>query len=57
MNQYNLLFNLYLLVLVASCSGSAAAEQEAISLTESTNPFFEESDLPYGMPAFDQIKD
>ena len=26
-------------------------------MTASTNPFFEESNLPYGMPAFDQIKD
>ena len=57
MNRSRLLFSLTLPFLVASCSDSTAPEQDMSSLTESTNPFFEESNLPYGMPAFDQIKD
>ena len=57
MNRSGLLFNLTLSLLIASCSGSEAPEQDASSSTASTNPFFEESNLPYGMPAFDQIKD
>jgi len=56
-NRYSLLLNLTLSLLVASCSDSTAPGQDAGSPTESTNPFFEVSDLPYGMPAFDQIKD
>ena len=57
MNRSSLLISLTLTFLVASCSDSAAPEQEVSSIVESTNPFFQESDLPYGMPAFDQIKD
>jgi len=56
-NRYSLLLNLTLSLLVASCSDSTAPGQDAGSPTESTNPFFEVSDLPYGMPALDQIKD
>ncbi len=57
MKRSSLLFSLTLSFLVASCSDSTAPDQAASSLTESTNPFFDESSLPYGMPAFYQIKD
>ena len=57
MNRASLLFSLTLSFLVTSCSDSTAPEQDVSSLAESTNPFFEESILPYGLPAFDQIKD
>ena len=57
MNRSQLIISLTLFFLIASCSDSKAPEQDANSLTASTNPFFEESNLPYGIPAFDQIKD
>ena len=57
MNRSSLFFCLTLSVLTASCSDSTAPEQAASAPSESTNPFFEESNLPYGMPAFDQIRD
>jgi len=55
--RFSLLFSLVLSCFVASCSDSTAPEQAASTPQESTNPFFEESNLPYGMPAFDLIKD
>ena len=57
MNRSYLLINLTLSVLVASCGYSKTPEPDAGAPTASTNPFFQESGLPYGMPAFDQIRD
>jgi peptidyl-dipeptidase Dcp len=56
-NRPSLLCNLILSFLVASCSDSTAHGEEVSSPTDSSNPFFEESKLLYGMPAFDRIKD
>ncbi|MCH8101071.1 MAG: dipeptidyl carboxypeptidase II, partial [Proteobacteria bacterium] len=57
MKRISLLFSLTCSFLVASCSDSTAPDQAAGATQESTNPFFEASTLPYGIPAFDQIKD
>jgi peptidyl-dipeptidase Dcp len=53
----SLLFSLTLPFLVASCGDSGAPNPVGSLPMELTNPFFEESTLPYGIPAFDQIKD
>ncbi len=57
MNRSRLLFNITLSFLIVSCGDSTAPEQDANSPTASTNPFFDASSLPYGMPAFDRIRD
>jgi len=69
MNIRNLLAAGFAAVLLAACGGgesdatkepAAAAESAEITVSDAElagNPFFEESTLLYGMPAFDQIKD
>lgn len=44
-------------LLVAACGGDDTAKHTVTESQESSNPFFEESTLPYGLPAFDLIKD
>jgi len=47
--------------LVAACGGNEAPDTEMTSpmtaTADTSNPFFTESTLPYGMPPFDRIKD
>lgn len=57
MQRSSLLFNLILVFLVAGCNSSNSPEQSVNPPNDSSNPFFAESGLPYGMPAFDRIKD
>ena len=41
---------------IVGCSDRESAEQPVSESTETANPFFGDSELPYGMPAFDLIK-
>ena len=56
MKRMNPFLSLTLSILVAGCGGNSP-EQPVSQSTDATNPFFAESELPYGMPAFDQIRD
>jgi peptidyl-dipeptidase Dcp len=56
MQRSSLLLSMALLFLVAGCGGSSSPEESVSASTNSTNPLLEESNLPYGMPAFDRIK-
>lgn len=56
MQRSSLLLSMALLFLVAGCGGSNSPEESVSASTNSTNPLLEESNLPYGMPAFDRIK-
>jgi len=51
------LLGLTLLVLAAGCGKGGAPETAVSEPADTANPFFAQSALPYGMPAFDQIKD
>jgi peptidyl-dipeptidase Dcp len=62
MNAIRLAMTLMLTTFVVACSQTEAPEPEAdvadaTSEAESMNPFFTESDLPYGAPRFDLIRD
>jgi peptidyl-dipeptidase Dcp len=57
MKRSSVLLSLTFSLLGASCGGSDTPEPAASEPTVSTNPFFEESTLPYGIPAFDKITD
>ncbi|MDA0681007.1 MAG: M3 family metallopeptidase [Proteobacteria bacterium] len=43
-------------LLAAGCSGGNSPESVVNNTTESSNPFFVDSELPYGMPPFDLIR-
>jgi peptidyl-dipeptidase Dcp len=57
MRRSSQVFGLAFLFFVVGCSDRDAAEQPVSESTETTNPFFTESTLPYGMPPFDLIED
>jgi len=56
MQRSNFLFSLFLILFIAACGQSNSPEAPVSNTTEPTNPLLAESKLPYGMPAFDQIK-
>jgi peptidyl-dipeptidase Dcp len=56
MCRSNLVLLLTLLLITAGCSRSDAPQPVSTETAEATNPFCVESDLPYGMPPFDLIK-
>ena len=56
MNRSSLLLSLTLIFLVAGCGNNNAPEQPVSAPTDSPNPLIAESNLPYGMPAFDRIE-
>jgi peptidyl-dipeptidase Dcp len=52
-----LVFILSLAFLVAACGGANPPEQTVTPSSDTSNPFFVASDLPYGMPHFELIRD
>ena len=52
-----LVFILSLAFLVAACGGANPPEQTVTPSNDTSNPFFVASDLPYGMPHFELIRD
>jgi len=57
MCRSDLVMFLTLLLITAGCAKSDAPEPASSESAEPTNPFFVESELPYGMPPFDLIRD
>lgn len=51
-----LLLSLTLFLFAAGCSDNDSSEQIVSPSDDTTNPFFSESNLPYGMPPFDRIR-
>ena len=57
MSNYKLLPALATLLLAAACSKPNAPEDSVSQTDDAPNPFLAASSLPYGMPAFDLIRD
>ena len=57
MHRPSLAVSLALSLLAAGCADRNSPEQPMSPPTDASNPFFAESDLPYGMPPFDRIED
>ena len=57
MHRPSLALGLTLSLMVAGCGDGDSLERPVSPYTETTNPFFAESELPYGMPPFDRIND
>ena len=56
MRQSSQVFGLAFLLFVVACSDRDSAVQHVTEAPGTTNPFFAESTLPYGMPPFDLIR-
>ena len=56
MLRSNLVFGLAFFLFLVGCSDRDAAQQPVTESPETTNPFFVDSTLPYGMPPFDLIE-
>jgi peptidyl-dipeptidase Dcp len=56
MRHPKLSFFIPLFLLAVACTESKTPEPDAAPVSEMSNPFFEKSTLPYGMPPFDLIK-
>jgi len=52
-----IIFILPLAFLVVACGGASPPEQTLTPSNDTSNPFFVASDLPYGTPHFDRIRD
>lgn len=58
MNRPTITFFLTLtLALLTACGDKQSPEPESMAPTDTSNPFFTASTLPYGLPPFDLIKD
>jgi peptidyl-dipeptidase Dcp len=57
MSAPRLVFTLSLALLLAACGDANPPEQAVTPANDTANPFFVDSDLPYGMPHFDLIRD
>ena len=57
MRRSSPVFGLALFLLAAGCAERESPEQTVNPSADPTNPFLAESDLPYGMPPFDLIRD
>jgi peptidyl-dipeptidase Dcp len=57
MHRPSLALGLTLSLMVAGCGDGDSLERSVNPNSETTNPFFAESELPYGMPPFDRIAD
>ena len=57
MRRSSPVFGLALFLLAAGCAERESPEQSVSPSADPTNPFLAESDLPYGMPPFDLIRD
>ncbi len=57
MRRSSPVFGLAIFLLAAGCAERESPEQTVSPSADPTNPFLAESDLPYGMPPFDLIRD
>ena len=57
MRRTNPIAGLTFAVVLAGCADRDAAQESITQSNDMTNPFFEQSTLPYGMPHYDRIRD